>query len=34
MAGAGRAGPAGELFVTADVAAGHTTRIWVDQVGR
>ena len=25
---------AGELFVTADVAAGHTTRIWVDQVGR
>ena len=22
---------AGELFVTADVAAGHTTRIWVDQ---
>jgi hypothetical protein len=24
----------GELFVTADVAAGHTTRIWVDQAGR
>ena len=24
----------GELYVTADVAAGHTTRIWVDQAGR
>jgi hypothetical protein len=24
----------GELYVTADVAAGHTTRIWVDQTGR
>ncbi len=24
----------GELFVTADVAAGHSTRIWVDRTGR
>jgi hypothetical protein len=24
----------GELYVTADVAAGDTTRIWVDQTGR
>ena len=24
----------GELLVTADVAAGHSTRIWVDQTGR
>jgi hypothetical protein len=24
----------GELSVTADVAAGHTTRIWVDRTGR
>ena len=24
----------GELFVTADVGAGHTTRIWVDRAGR
>jgi len=24
----------GGLFVTADVAAGHTARIWVDQAGR
>lgn len=24
----------GELLVTADVAAGHSTRIWVDRVGR
>jgi hypothetical protein len=24
----------GELFVTADVAASHRTRIWVDQTGR
>ena len=24
----------GELFVTADVAASHSTRIWVDQTGR
>jgi len=24
----------GQLYVTADVAAGHTTRVWVDQAGR
>ena len=24
----------GQLYVAADVAAGHTTRIWVDQAGR
>ena len=24
----------GELFVTADVAAGHSTRIWVDRADR
>jgi hypothetical protein len=24
----------GELFVTADMAAGRTTRIWVDRIGR
>jgi hypothetical protein len=24
----------GELFLTADMAAGHSTRIWVDRTGR